>query len=1037
MEGLLALILLAIVLFVLVFPLMAFILARKAGQKVETLEHKVNQLEADLARLRSAGAFKPTASGPSATPRPATPATEVLRKHPPASAIPTGKTSVYQSVPVQGPKPPPPVLRPTPLPAPPAAAASTPPASARQVRAPKPPINWEQFMGVKLFAWVGGVALFLAVVFFVKYSFEHNLIPPEVRVALGFLAGLGLLGGGVLLKRKAYAVTSQTLISTGVLILYASAFAAHGYYHFAFFGVLPTFLLMTLVTATAFVLAVRLNAMVVAILGMLGGFLTPVLLSTGVDNPLGLFGYIALLDIGLLAVALNRRWFFLAALAALGTACLQIGWTAEFFRPERYFEGYKVLITMSVLAGFSGLYLGATGWARRRGQPSVWFSGSTLALLAVALGFTAYFLAFRSLSERPALLFSYLFLVDLGVLALVGLDKRLSLAQPLAGLGAFLMLAGWTAAFLSESLLNVALIFYLLFAILHTAAPPAMNRWRPGTIPAWSAQGFPPLALALVLVPILQLTELSFLVWPFVLLVDVLAIGLAVVSASLLPLIAVVLLTLVVAGVSLMKIPMTFEGFPLWLMVLGFFSVLFVWVGSWFARRLQDTGDRTGAAQDRDSRWFAMGHQRLMAAQLPGMSAALPFLLLIMAVARLPLQNPSPVFGLALLLVVLLLGVTRLFRLDWMCSVGLACSVALETVWHFNRFDPAYAVVPLVWYLVFFAAFAVHPFLFRNTLADRVEPWAVAALSGPLHFFLIHRLVKAAYPNPVMGLLPMLFAVPALLSLVLALKQLPADHPKRTATLAWFGGVALFFITLIFPIQFDRQWITIGWALEGAALLWLFHRLPHNGLKLTGTGLLLAAFARLAINPAVLEYHARSATAILNWYLYAYGIVAACLFVGARLLAAPRHRILQVNVPPVFLTLGTILVFLLVNIEIADYFTAEGSRVLTFKFSGHFGRDMTYTIAWGLFAFGLLVTGILRRLPAARWSAIGLLGITMLKLFFHDLAQLEALYRIGAFVAVALIAIGASFAYQRFFAGANKPEANPAIEPTDTHEPTS
>jgi uncharacterized membrane protein len=217
----------------------------------------------------------------------------------------------------------------------------------------------------------------------------------------------------------------------------------------------------------------------------------------------------------------------------------------------------------------------------------------------------------------------------------------------------------------------------------------------------------------------------------------------------------------------------------------------------------------------------------------------------------------------------------------------------------------------------------------------------------------------------------------------------------------------------------------------------LFHRLPHNGLKLTGTGLLLAAFARLAINPAVLEYHARSATAILNWYLYAYGIVAACLFVGARLLAAPRHRILQVNVPPVFLTLGTILVFLLVNIEIADYFTAEGSRVLTFKFSGHFGRDMTYTIAWGLFAFGLLVTGILRRLPAARWSAIGLLGITMLKLFFHDLAQLEALYRIGAFVAVALIAIGASFAYQRFFAGANKPEANPAVEPTDTHEPTS
>jgi uncharacterized membrane protein len=200
-------------------------------------------------------------------------------------------------------------------------------------------------------------------------------------------------------------------------------------------------------------------------------------------------------------------------------------------------------------------------------------------------------------------------------------------------------------------------------------------------------------------------------------------------------------------------------------------------------------------------------------------------------------------------------------------------------------------------------------------------------------------------------------------------------------------------------------------------------------LKLVGVGLLVAAFGRLALNRAVLEYHARSATPFLNWYLYAYGLVAASLFVGARLLAPPRNMIQKVNVPPVLLTLGTILVFLLVNIEIADYFTAEGSRVLTFKFSGNFARDMSYTIAWAIFAFGLLVAGIVRRLPAARWSAIGLLGVTVLKLFFHDLAQLEALYRIGAFVAVALIAIGASFAYQRFFAGVNKPDAPPPVEP--------
>ena len=150
-------------------------------------------------------------------------------------------------------------------------------------------------------------------------------------------------------------------------------------------------------------------------------------------------------------------------------------------------------------------------------------------------------------------------------------------------------------------------------------------------------------------------------------------------------------------------------------------------------------------------------------------------------------------------------------------------------------------------------------------------PWAAAAIAGPLQFFLVHRLVKAAYPNEVMGLLPAAFALPPLLSLVVVLKTVPATTKARMTQLAWFGGVALFFITLIFPIQFERQWITIGWALEGAALLWLFHRVPHPGLRLAGAGLLVAAFVRLALNPAVLSYHPRSATVDLQ-------LVSVCLW---------------------------------------------------------------------------------------------------------------------------------------------------------------
>jgi uncharacterized membrane protein len=241
-----------------------------------------------------------------------------------------------------------------------------------------------------------------------------------------------------------------------------------------------------------------------------------------------------------------------------------------------------------------------------------------------------------------------------------------------------------------------------------------------------------------------------------------------------------------------------------------------------------------------------------------------------------------------------------------------------------------------------------------------------------------------------------------------------SDARARLNQLAWFGGVALFFVTLIVPVQFERQWITLGWAFEGIALLWLFRRVPHPGLRGTAVVLLVAAFVRLALNPAVLEYHARSAAPIFNWYLYTYGFVTSCLFIGATLLPPEQERALGVRVPPLLNALGTVLAFLLLNIEIADFFSAPGARVLTFQFSGHFGRDMTYTIAWALFALLVLLVSIWKRTRAGRYAALALLGVAVLKLFLHDLERLGALHRIVALFAVATIAIVASLAYQRF-----------------------
>src|SRR6266700_2696625 len=370
---------------------------------------------------------------------------------------------------------------------------SQPPTAKPPAPKPSPPaINWEQFMGAKLFAWIGGLALFLGVAFFVKYSFEHNLIPPEVRVAIGFAVGLILVVGGLALKRKENVVTAQTLCATGTLILYAVTFACRSFYHFAFFGLVPTFLLMTLITAVAFLLAVRLNAIAVAVLGMAGGFLTPILLSTGQDNPFGLFGYVALLDIGLLMVARRKQWSVLPILGAIGTVLMQIGWVTQFFLREEYFLGDKVFVPMAIFLGFEFLFCSAVASTKHASKSEGALSAAAVGMGGAAILWGFYFLSFQAFGYRPVLLLSYIFLADTGLLAIVFLREKLAAVSTLTGLAVFVFLAIWTGWYLTTQNLYAALAAFFVFALLHSAVPLVLQRVRKIEI-QWRGHLFPAL----------------------------------------------------------------------------------------------------------------------------------------------------------------------------------------------------------------------------------------------------------------------------------------------------------------------------------------------------------------------------------------------------------------------------------------------------------------------------------------------------------------------------------------------------------------
>ena len=153
---------------------------------------------------------------------------------------------------------------------------------------------------------IGIVILVVGVGFFLKYSVEHGLIDPVGRVALSTITGLGMLITGTQLLGRRYHLLGQGLLGGGLATLYFAVFAADDFYDLI--EQAPAFVLMSLVTVLAGGIAVRFNSILVAVLGIIGGYGTPVMLSTGVENFPGLFGYMLILGIGVLGICYWKNW---------------------------------------------------------------------------------------------------------------------------------------------------------------------------------------------------------------------------------------------------------------------------------------------------------------------------------------------------------------------------------------------------------------------------------------------------------------------------------------------------------------------------------------------------------------------------------------------------------------------------------------------------------------------------------------------------------------------------------------------------------
>jgi uncharacterized membrane protein len=750
-----------------------------------------------------------------------------------------------------------------------------PPAPAPAPATPATPFDWENLIGVRLFAWLGGAALFVGAALFLNYSIQQNLIPPAVRVALALVGGAAALLGGDMLRAKADRA-GQAISGAGVAILYAALFAARSLY-----DLIPsaaTFAGMVVVTAVAGVMAVRRDAFMLAILGLLGGFLTPYLVSTGEDRPLALLGYVALLDAGVVVVASKKRWPTLAILGLAGTSLLYFGWSTKFLTSEK---APYALVAAGALAGvfaFTAPRAGATG-DEKRGVARAVARVTACAAAVLPLLLAVILSSGSELAVAPAVLVPYLVLLSAGA----WLAGRRVEVEALPAVAAFFCAV--TVGMRVDGLLfpdhRVATLAW--FAVVPVAyfAAWAVRRSAPEARALRTAA-----AIALVGAPLLVVTRVTVLEGD----------GAPIVARALYALVHVALL-----------VAMSAIGEAAWLTLLA--------LGSWLVTLLVLSS--------------AFEEARL-AEFLPAVIGPM------IAFAALPLATPR----------------LRAGRLAWLSS-------ALALTLHF-------------------------PFVYAMTR----HSWGAGALGAASVACGLFALGLLAYARRV---------------------ALEEDRDTLTALL---GGVALLFFTSAFPILLSNEWLTVAWALEAAALAWLRRRVKHPGL-LIASGLLGAAtFVRLLVNPAVLEYHARSGTPVLNWWLYTYGVSALALLAAARLFADDELA-RRVKAPALFATAAGVLAFVLLNIEIADAHSTGES--VTFAFSGGgLAQDMTYTLAWLVFAMILFVAGIVARSRPPRIWALALFGLSAAKATMHDLWALGSLYRVAAIVGLAMALLAVSFLTQRF-----------------------
>lgn len=352
---LIALMVLAVVMVTPVLMIITYFRARR----VDELARRVARLETHVGRLLQG--LPAAASPPPVVEKPAVPS---------ATAPPTPAAPIPAPAPIAAT----PVARPAPQVVAPEAA-------------PSESFQWEMFIGQRALGWTAAVVLVFATAFFLRYAFENNWIGPIGRVSLGVLGGVVLVAGGRSAFRRDWRIYAQILTGAGVALLYLSTYSAVGFYH-----LLPqdsAFVFLLILVVEAALLSLAYDSAALALMSIVGGLLTPLLMSTPHDQYATFFSYLALLNVGAAVMTSRRRWPAVGLVTLLGVQLLFWLWYAQNYHPEK----------LAAALAFQGVVfatcLGQSASAQLlRGHRLGWEDAARMVVNA-ALAFTAFYVLLR------------------------------------------------------------------------------------------------------------------------------------------------------------------------------------------------------------------------------------------------------------------------------------------------------------------------------------------------------------------------------------------------------------------------------------------------------------------------------------------------------------------------------------------------------------------------------------------------------------------------------------------------------------------